>query len=139
MHTTRTVYFYFLCKIWNFWCAALSHICCHIALWNMDMEFITLWNPGVKKQPNVYTWKCMNIRECECKCLFLIFVHANANANSKKTCEYSDHHYTVYYQFIILTRLEYLIKAIVGGKIIYITLYIISLLYWQDWNISLKP
>ena len=50
------------------------------------MEFITLRNPGVKKQPNVIS----NIREYECKCLFLIFVHANAN--SEKTCEYLDHH-----------------------------------------------
>ena len=26
MRTTRTVYFYFLCKICKFWCAALSHM-----------------------------------------------------------------------------------------------------------------
>ena len=30
---------------------------------NLDMEFITLWTPGLKKQLFI-----SNIHECECKC-----------------------------------------------------------------------
>ena len=40
----------------------------------MDMEFITLWTPGVKKQPNFYfqysrirMQMFFNIRTCECE------------------------------------------------------------------------
>ena len=43
-------------SISKFWYAALSHMLAYSIMeyvW-IAMEFITLWTPGVKKQPNVY-------------------------------------------------------------------------------------
>ena len=75
-HNTHSIFLFSMQNLQILVCCTESYPVIYIALWNM--EFITLWTPGVKKT-NEY--------------LFLIFANANVLFNIRICeCECSDHH-----------------------------------------------
>ena len=58
VRTTRTVYFYFLCKIFKFWCAALSHMLSYSIMEYGFYKLMDFWSE--KKNKRMFI---INIRE----------------------------------------------------------------------------